>query len=118
MAKTANIKAMSKSVKVLGVRVDKVTFESVLARLFEEAVRFGKFFVVTPNPEIVVRASRDRSFREALNLANLSVADGVGLRLVAGAPERVSGVDIVEQVLVESKQIKVVFFGIDKADFG
>ncbi|CAN5729676.1 hypothetical protein BH23DEI1_BH23DEI1_21790 [soil metagenome] len=60
--------------------------------------------VVTLNPEIVVRARRDAELRAALALAELTVADGVGVVWAARRggfhlPGRVPGVELVEGVL-------------------
>lgn len=40
-----------------------------------------KFYIVTPNPEILVYANNDKSFKEILNQARISLCDGVGVFL-------------------------------------
>ncbi len=56
--------------------------------------------VVTINPELIMRARRDRSFREILERTRLNVPDGLG-SVFAGrlqqidVPERVTGVDLI-----------------------
>ena len=60
-----------------------------------------KHYVVTPNPEMIVAAQNDSEFKEILNNADLSIADGVGLIKLARMsgkhlPQRISGVDFVQ----------------------
>jgi N-acetylglucosaminyldiphosphoundecaprenol N-acetyl-beta-D-mannosaminyltransferase len=43
----------------------------------------GKHYIVTPNPEFVVLAQRDKDFRRILNQADLAVPDGIGLLATA-----------------------------------
>lgn len=64
---------------ILGVGFDDLTLEEAVARgtAFLEEDRFH--YVVTPNPELVDRASREGAFREALNGADLVLPDGIGV---------------------------------------
>ncbi|MBU0572394.1 WecB/TagA/CpsF family glycosyltransferase [Patescibacteria group bacterium] len=39
----------------------------------------AKFVIVTPNPEIVIKAQKDRELIRIINAANLSLPDGIGL---------------------------------------
>lgn len=90
-----------KSIEILGVKVDQVTYQEALEtakRLLDSA---GKHYAVTPNPEIIVAAQKDKEFKEILNGADLSIADGAGLVKLASLtgkklPERIAGVDFVE----------------------
>ena len=61
-------------------------------------------FVVTPNPEIIVEASRNIEFFNVLNGADLSLADGIGLNIVGKIfghynIERITGIDFSEHLL-------------------
>jgi N-acetylglucosaminyldiphosphoundecaprenol N-acetyl-beta-D-mannosaminyltransferase len=40
-----------------------------------------KFYIVTPNPELILMARKDKKLKEALNGADISVPDGVGLKI-------------------------------------
>ncbi len=44
--------------------------------------------VFTPNPEILLRADRDRRYAEVLNTADLALPDGTGVALVLSLRER------------------------------
>ncbi|MBR5155696.1 MAG: WecB/TagA/CpsF family glycosyltransferase [Clostridia bacterium] len=90
---------MRNTVNVLGVNVDKVTFDEALD-IAEGLVRTeGVSAIFTPNPEIIMCAKEDEKLREILNSAELCTADGIGV--VYGAkilgdpvPERVAGFDL------------------------
>jgi N-acetylglucosaminyldiphosphoundecaprenol N-acetyl-beta-D-mannosaminyltransferase len=60
--------------------------------------------VVTPNPEMFLRARNDRAFRECLQGADLSLPDGAGLLLVSmlrgRSMRRMTGTDFIPTVLV------------------
>src|SRR5512140_3911501 len=84
---------------ILGVRVDDVTFDEALARTAALIVAGAARYVVTPNPEFVILARQDASFRGVLNAADLAIPDGGGLLLAArlfGRPlrEQVRGTDL------------------------
>lgn len=41
----------------------------------------AKFYIVTPNPELILMAQKDKKLKEALNGADISIPDGVGLKI-------------------------------------
>src|SRR3989344_8232888 len=83
---------------ILGVPVDAVTMGEAV-EMAEKMLSNGKQNVIfTPNPEILLEASRDKEYRAVLQKADLALPDGIGLVLIGrflGAPfrERVAGVD-------------------------
>jgi len=91
---------MPESIRILGIRVDDVTFAETLAWI-DQFVADGKSHqIVTVNPEFIVMAQKDLEFREILNASALSIPDGIGLlwaSRVLGHPlrERVTGSDLV-----------------------
>lgn len=90
-------------VDILGVKIDGVTMTEALARI-EGFLKDGKFhYVVTPNPEIVIFAQKDKNFAKILNKADLSIPDGIGLvwagKILGGKiEERVTGVDLADDI--------------------
>jgi N-acetylglucosaminyldiphosphoundecaprenol N-acetyl-beta-D-mannosaminyltransferase len=49
-------------------------------RIFDKnAAKKAKFIIVTPNPEIVTKAQKDKELARILNSADLSLPDGIGL---------------------------------------
>jgi N-acetylglucosaminyldiphosphoundecaprenol N-acetyl-beta-D-mannosaminyltransferase len=87
-----------KSIEILGVRVDDATYDDLLACVDAFVASGEPHQIVTLNPEMLVVAHDDPAFRRDLNVADLNVADGVGLMVAArwlGHPlrERVTGSD-------------------------
>lgn len=38
-----------------------------------------KFFIITPNPEIIILAEKDKKYAQILNSADLAIPDGVAV---------------------------------------
>lgn len=87
-------------VNLLGVKIDDINIEEALNWVEKWIWSPGdKFYIVTPNPEIIVAAQDDPSFKSVLNKADLSIPDGVGLKLSGKVKNTVSGVDLVERLI-------------------
>jgi len=65
--------------EILNVRVDSTSKDLVLAWVEKRVTEKKKSLIVTPNPEIVLQAQKDRDLRLILNKAEMALADGVGL---------------------------------------
>ena len=95
------------AISILGVPVHNVTTDETLAlvRRYLEEPRVHQ--IATVNPEFVMTAQRDVSFRQVLNDADLCIPDGIGLLFAArriGKPlkERVAGSDLVHALADEA----------------
>ena len=89
------------ALRILGIPIHDVTCGEVLDRVAVWVAEGGSHQIATVNPEFVMAARRDPSFRAVLERADLCLPDGVGVTLAArylGRPlrERVAGVDLVE----------------------
>src|SRR5205823_2395096 len=69
----------ARSVDILAVRIDDVTYVEALAILRHAVDTRVPHVVTTPNPEFIMLARRDVAFRAALNRAALNIPDGIGL---------------------------------------
>lgn len=92
---------------VLGVAFDNVTLDEAVDRALAMLEEEGPHLVVTPNPEIVQRAEKDRAFSEILAQADLVLPDGVGVIYAArilGRPlrARVPGIDFASALMVRA----------------
>jgi N-acetylglucosaminyldiphosphoundecaprenol N-acetyl-beta-D-mannosaminyltransferase len=96
------------SISLLGVRLDRLTAAEAATEAFRLISEAGggdeARLIFTPNPEMIFRARRNAAFRDILNSADLSVADGIGV--VWGArflgtplPERVAGYDLLGRLI-------------------
>lgn len=68
-----------KRVDILGIQIDALTMPQALRRVEELARDRRAHYIVTPNPEFVMQALKDGSFREVVNGADLALADGIGI---------------------------------------
>jgi N-acetylglucosaminyldiphosphoundecaprenol N-acetyl-beta-D-mannosaminyltransferase len=78
-------------IAILGIPVDNVTEDDAMERIAAFLEAGGPHHVVTTNPEFVMEAQHNATFRNVLHHANLSVPDGFGLLLAArwlGTPLR------------------------------
>lgn len=87
-------------IEILGVKIDNLTFQDAIKKAQLFLNNNGQNLMVTCNPEIVLHAQNDQSFKDALNSASICVADGFGLILASKflknpIKERVVGVDFV-----------------------
>jgi len=88
---------------ILGIKLssgnEKSTLEKV--KIFLKGKRL--FYVVTPNPEIILAALKDEELKRILNQADLSLADGFGLKiagLIKGQKiTRITGADLSLKIL-------------------
>lgn len=86
-------------VDILGVGIDNLSLQEVLEKVTHFLRSTNQHFIVTPNPEFLVAANKDKQFKEILNYADIAVSDGVGLVYAAKFNKkklvRVTGVDLV-----------------------
>ena len=95
------------SVEILAVRIDDVTYSEALGLLLQAIESRVPHVVTTPNPEFVMLARRDPTFRATLNRAALNIPDGIGLVMAARLAgkrlrEHVQGTDLVLMLAAES----------------
>ncbi|MCS7055168.1 MAG: WecB/TagA/CpsF family glycosyltransferase [Thermoflexales bacterium] len=88
-----------RSVHILGVRVDDVTYQEACDIAEALIRRGGAHQFATVNPEFVMAAQEDEEFRAVLASTALNVPDGAGVVWAAGRRglklrQRVAGVDL------------------------
>ncbi len=103
-------------VEVLGVNFDNVNMDEAVAKC-EEMLNGDKAnLIVTPNPEIVMKAKEDEEFKKIINeRASLVVPDGIGIikgATILGTPlkERVAGYDLICNLLEKYKDGSKTFY--------
>lgn len=110
---------MEKKFYLLGVGFNTIKKDEVLEFMIKGLVKNEKkYYVVTPNPEILTIANSNPNYKSVLNNAELALPDGVGVLLAAkflgkSLKEVIHGVDLMESLCKEvSKQpITVGFLG-------
>jgi len=105
-------------VNILGVQIDNLAKAGALSKVEEFLSDGRQHYIVTPNPEMVVAAEKDKEFLEILNKADLAVPDGFGLILASRylrrpIPERIAGVDLMLDIckIAEQKNYSVFLLG-------
>lgn len=98
------------STKILGTGITTASKVEVLEYIFKRLQNRGKkFYVVTPNPEILMYATASKDFQAILNKASVSIPDGVGV-LMAGVIQkkviksRITGVDLMLELCLEASK--------------
>jgi len=91
-------------VDVLGIQFNNVTMQEAIEMCDGFLKRDMGNLVVTPNPEIVMKAKDDEEYKEIINSAELVIPDGIGI-IKAGnilktpLKERVAGYDLICNLL-------------------
>jgi UDP-N-acetyl-D-mannosaminuronic acid transferase (WecB/TagA/CpsF family) len=67
--------------KIMGIAINSSSRRLLLTRVEKLISDSVKFYIVTPNPELILMAQSDGKLKKALNSATLSVADGVGVAM-------------------------------------
>lgn len=105
--------------EILGVGFDSFTMDEAVDRALHLIRNHAGAYVCTPNPEIVMAAHREPELMDALNRADMVLADGVGILWAAEKqgsplPERVAGYDFLLALLAKLRGTVYILGG--KAD--
>ncbi|MBR4030460.1 MAG: WecB/TagA/CpsF family glycosyltransferase, partial [Clostridia bacterium] len=102
---------------IMGVMFDSYTIQETV----QKATSYEKtpFVIVTPNPEIVQVAKKDKEFMDVLNSADIVTPDGIGIvyasKILGGhIKQRAAGFDIccgILDVLAKMKGTVYLFGG-------
>jgi N-acetylglucosaminyldiphosphoundecaprenol N-acetyl-beta-D-mannosaminyltransferase len=66
--------------KIFGIKIDDISTNE-LTDLFLKWINESQAKTIfTPNPEFILKALKDKNFAQLLNISDLSLADGVGLK--------------------------------------
>lgn len=98
------------------IQVDDILLSEALKQARSFLSDGKQHYIVTPNPEMVMMAKDDRSFREVFPDSSLSLIDGVGLKYglkAFGLPikNRITGVDFTRKYLNLNHDVGVYILG-------
>lgn len=106
------------SVKIMGIPFANTTRKQFVEQLQTRVKNHQNTFVVTANPEIVMYARTDNSYRETLLKADYISPDGIGIIKAANSlktplSERIAGYDIFTELVEWANKThqKVYFLG-------
>ena len=106
--------------RIFGISIDNLSREAILERVdfFLDEPRFHR--IATVNPEFLLEAKKNASFREALLAADLRIADGFGIVLAGWLQgervRRVPGADLMEEILKVANVKQLSIFLAVRAD--
>ncbi len=83
---------------VFQIPIDNLTFDQTLDKIVEFIDSGQPHQVATVNPEFLMEARLNPTFRSILQSTDLNVPDGIGLVWLAKLKQRVTGVDLVEAI--------------------
>lgn len=94
---------------ILGIKLDNYSYSELDLKLKRCIFEFKRCFIVTLNPEIVLKAQKDPLYKKIINKADIVLADGVGLIWAARilklpTPFRITGMDLVRILSKISEQ--------------
>lgn len=103
------LRNVGRTVNVLGIPFYRTTKVEMIATLTERIIRQQRTFVVTANPEIVMKARVNSLLEEAIMKADYVTADGIGIvkatqHLAESLPERVAGFELFSDLLTEGNK--------------
>lgn len=67
--------------QIMEINVNSTSLSQVLTRVEDLISHNDKFYIVTPNPELILASLSDKNLKIALNEATFSIPDGVGLKI-------------------------------------
>ncbi len=110
---------MKDVVQILGIPFTTLTKHQILDSIVMGLEKkYGKTFIVTPNPELVTLALDSKEYRTVLKSADLSLPDGIGIvwaskMLDEGIKSRITGVDFMKSLCekVSKKPVSIGLFG-------
>lgn len=102
-------------IDVLGVGFDNVTMDEAIEKCEKMLEGNTPNLIVTPNPEIVMKAKDDPEYKKILNEASLVIPDGIGIikgANILGTPlkERVAGYDLICNLLEKHQNGDKTFY--------
>jgi len=89
--------------KILGVKIDNLSLDEILHKIEVFLNDNKQHYITTSNPEFIVKAQKDKEFKDIINNADLNVPDGFGLVLASlllgkKIKQRITGVDLMELI--------------------
>lgn len=103
------------AVNIFDYSLQSCSMDEAVAWCLEAAQQSDPKLLVTLNPEIIIQSQTDDALKSALQAADFTVADGIGVLwatrvLAEPLPERIPGVELMMNVLEKGGEELSVFF--------
>jgi len=113
--------AKNKHRTISDVKLDEITIKEVLEKIKSFLLSNSQHYIVTLNPEMIVKTQKNDYFKKIINEADIVVPDGIGILLAHkyiyqdGLLEKISGIDLIyticESDFVKNKKIYLLGAG-------
>lgn len=92
-----------KKLNILGVKINNLTLDQALEKIREFLNSNSQHYITLPYSEFIIRAQKDKRFKNILNQADLCLCESKGLQFVARFlgkkfKQNISGVDLVHKL--------------------
>ncbi|TLS35159.1 WecB/TagA/CpsF family glycosyltransferase [Pseudalkalibacillus caeni] len=96
-------------VQLMGINFDNLSMSTLIEDISLLKKNKQKKFIVTPNVDFLIRSKKNGDFKNIVNSADISIADGMPIVWVSKLikqplVERVTGADLLDRVCAESKE--------------
>jgi len=91
--------------KIFNIKFDNLTMNQVLDKIKDFLKTDKQKYIVLPYSEFIVRAQKDKEFRNILNKADLCLCEGKGLLFFTGLKEKINGIDLIYRICELSNRV-------------
>lgn len=100
-------------INIFNIRIDDLNLTEVMAKISQFLIGSKQCQIVLPYSEFIVRAQKDKEFRQILNEADLSLCESRGLYLMIraagyGLRDNIYGLDLVEGIVTQFNSVFLV----------
>lgn len=104
--------------KILGIKIDELSCSAMMEKITDFLSGDKMHQIATVNPEFIMAAQKDNTFKDILNSTDLNVPDGFGLQCAAfykrkKIGQRLTGVDLTWEIakLAQEKGYSIYLLG-------
>ena len=89
---------------ILGIRANNVSKDRLLTTIEKRIIQKKNFYIVTPNPELVLASTKNKQLKDALNGADFAIPDGVGLKVAKSSLKIIKGRELFLDLITLAKK--------------
>lgn len=106
---------MKEYIEILGIKIDKVDMNGAVERAQSYLSQDELKMIFTPNPEMVITATKNEELKQALNNSDMNIPDGNGIvwaskKIKKPLAERVAGFDFIHKLFDLGKNNDIKFY--------
>lgn len=106
---------MKDYIEILGIKINNVDMNGAVERAQSYLSQDELKMIFTPNPEMVINATKNEELKEALNNSDMNIPDGNGIvwaskKIKKPLPERVAGFDFIHKLFDLGKNNDIKFY--------